>query len=193
MRRLLTTLLLLIAIGEAALILVFVERSQVSTMEVDRDRSHVQALISEAEAETAKYSGGAIKALIELRLAALKNTLTMLDQKRASWVRLIDLSYTIEGGRVREASDKELNDILGELSEAERAVASSKREAAQYTGGLIHSMSLMKAATEEVTVASLRMKFYFAKYGIPILLPSLESTKAIPSSPGKVVKDREAL
>lgn len=189
-----TILVVLIAVAEAALIAAFIQRSQVSTLEIDRDRAAVQAQITEAEAESAQYSGGAIKTLIDVRIAALKNTLAMLDQKRAAWVRLVTLNYTIDGHATQEASDKELNDILADLAESERAISSAKQEAAQYSGGLIQVMALMKAATEEVTATSLRMKFYSAKYGLSMPLPSLETPKkSAPSPPGRIVKDREAL
>jgi hypothetical protein len=117
----------------------------------------------------------------------------MLDQKRTSWIRLTRLNYTIEGKKVQEATDKELRDILDEITEAERTAASARQEAAQYTGGLVQAMALVKAVTEEATVASLRMKFYATKYAIPIQVPSLHQKEPTPSSPGKVVKDREAL
>ena len=194
MRRVLATLVLLIASAEAVIIFALVERSQVSTLEIDRDRATVRAQITDAENEAAQYSGGALKTLIEVRAATLRNTLAMLDQKRASLIRIIALTYTIEGRAAQEASDKELNDILGDLSESERTIASAKAEAARYTGGLVQTMQLMKAATEEITLASLRMKFYSAKHGFPMPIPSLETTKTPPPKPpGKIVKDREAL
>jgi hypothetical protein len=193
MWRVLTVLLFLVVLAEAAVIVIFTQGSQVSTIKIDQDRAAVQAQIGEAESESAKYSGGAVKALVEVRLAILRHTLAMLDQKRASWIRLVPLNYTIEGKTVREASDKELKDILDEITEAERTASSARQEAAQYTGGLIQAMALVKAVTEEITVASLRMKFYTAKYAMPIQVPSLGQKEPAPSPPGKVVKDREAL
>jgi hypothetical protein len=74
----------------------FAQRSQISTLEIDRDRAAVMAQVNEAASEAAKYSGGAIKVFIDLRIAILKNTLAMLDQKRASFFRLVALNYTIE-------------------------------------------------------------------------------------------------
>jgi hypothetical protein len=194
MRRALIALVFLIALSEAALIVVFIDHSQVSTIEIDRDRAAVQIEIKNAQQESAKYSGGAIKAFIEIRLATLHNTLAMLDQKRTSLLRIIALTYSIDGQATRVSNDKELNEILRDVSESERTVAAAKQEAAKYSGGLVQAMALVKAATEEVTVASLRMKFYSAKYGFPMPIPSPAAMKTSPpTSPGKVVKDREAL
>src|SRR5690349_18708390 len=150
MRRVLITLIVLIALGEAALVVALSQAPQISTLEIDRDRAALEAELTKAEAEFAEYSGGAIKTLIELRIAVLKNTRAMLDQKRTSFIRMITINYTIDGQAAREASDKELNEILSDLAAAEQTIAAAKTEADQYSGGLIRVMALMKAATEEV-------------------------------------------
>src|SRR5215207_7077983 len=93
MRGLLIALVILIAVAEAVMIAAFTQRSQVSTLEIDRDRATIQAQIDASQTDAAKYEGGAIKVLIELRLATLQHTLAMLDQKRASWLRLIPVGY----------------------------------------------------------------------------------------------------
>jgi cell division septum initiation protein DivIVA len=197
MRKALVTLIILVAVAEAAVIVALSQHSQVSTLEIDRDRAAITEQINEGEREAAKYSGGAIKTFVELRLAILKNTKAMLDQKRTSLIRIIPLNYTIDGHTAREASDKELSEILEELAQSEKAIEGSKQEAARYSGGLIQVMTLMKAATEEVTASSLRMKFYAMKYGIPLHLPSPDrgppDRAPTPASPGTIVKDREAL
>jgi hypothetical protein len=128
-----------------------------------------------------------------VRTSILRNTLAMLDQKRASFIRRIALNYTIEGRQIGQPSDNDLKDILEELSQAERKVAASKQEAAQYSGGFLQSMALLKAGTDEVTVSLLRLKFYSAKYGIPMPVPSSDTRPSEPKPPGRVVKDRDAL
>jgi hypothetical protein len=49
--------------------------------------------LKSAESESDKYQGGAIKALFDARVEALRHTTTMLDQKRESFIRRISLSY----------------------------------------------------------------------------------------------------
>jgi hypothetical protein len=194
MRNFLLVVLMLTTASLAALLIVIPLRPEISTLQIDQDRDGVKAQITEANAEAAKYTGGAIKTFVDLRIAILRNTLAMLDQKRASYIRLITLNYTVDGHAVSVASDAALRDIMEELSRVERSAADAKREASKYTGGLVQAMSLMKAATEEATASTLRMKFYSAKYGIPIQIPSFGTGPApAPIKPGTVVKDREAL
>ena len=189
--------LLLVVMTSAVVLLaatlgLVLQEPAVSTFEIDRDLTAVKADIAAAEEESSKYSGGVIKTLLDLRAAMLRNTVTMLDQKRTSLVRRISLNYTIDRRAIREASDRELEDIIEEIEQAERKVAAAKNEAAQYAGGLLQSMALLKAGTEEVNVSQLRLKFFSAKYGLVLPLPPSD-TKTLTRPPGQIVKDREAL
>ena len=190
--RFLLGILIVVAVGLSTALTIIIQQSSVSTLDLDQDLAAIKQQIVDANAETAEYSGGAIKALIELRTEVLRSTMAMLTQKRMSLVRYILLKYTLDGREVTEAPDTELDDILKELSQAEQVAAASKRNAAQYTGGLLQGISLVTAATNELNVAQLRMKFYTAKYGIP--LPRLGDPNAsTQGSPGTIAKDREAL
>jgi hypothetical protein len=181
------------AVLAAAIVFIFLQ-SSVSSFEIDRDRAALAAEIKDVQAESDKYSGGAIKAFIDLRIAILRNTASMLDQKRASFIHRISLRHTIEGRALVEASDAELKEILDELAQAEKKVTESKLEAARYSGGLIHSMALLRVSTDELSVSQLRMKFYSAKYGIPLPVPdSRAPDEPAKVPPGKIVSDREAL
>jgi hypothetical protein len=178
----------------AVMLAVLLQEPQVSTIEIDRDRTALSSEISAIQAESEKYSSGLLKSLIEVRLAIARNTLAMLDQKRISFVRRIALNYRLDGQPVHDASDQELNMILEDLSQAETKAATSKQEAAKYTGGLVQAMALIKVETDEMSVSQLRLKFYSAKHGIPMPLPNLpESSKTPTQPPGKIVKDCEAL
>jgi hypothetical protein len=151
--------------------------------------------LKEAQTEAAKYSGGAIKALLDLRIEILRNTLAMLDQKRSSYVRLITLRFTVDGRPISAASDAQLREIEEEIKQVESKVAEAKREVSRYTGGLLQSLSLMKVATEEVSASTLRWKFYSVKHGIPLQIPSFKTEAASEptKNPGTIVKDRDAL
>ena len=64
-----------------AVVLAFVlQQPSISTLEIDRDRSALAAEIKESQSESDKYSGGAIKAFVDLRVAILRSTASMLDQ-----------------------------------------------------------------------------------------------------------------
>src|SRR5690242_13735000 len=57
----------------------------------------VDTQIRDAEAENAKYAGGLIKALIESRLATLKQTRAMLAQRAAAGDLNVMVRYTVDG------------------------------------------------------------------------------------------------
>lgn len=194
MQKFLVAILTIVSVALSVTLGVVLQEPEVSTIEIDRDRTALSSQISTMQEESEKYGQGLLRSLIEVRLAIARNTLAMLDQKRASFVRRITLDYRLDGRPVHDASDQELNMILEELSQAEKKAAASKLKAARYSGGLAQAMSLLKAETDELSVSQLRLKFYSAKHGIPMPLPTLTENSSKPTlPPGKVVKDRDAL
>src|SRR2546430_1737341 len=153
MLKVLFGVLVIVVTGLALALAVLLQEPQVSTMEIDRERTSVASEIAIIQAESDKYQSGLIKSLIEVRLAITRNTLAMLDQKRASVIRRIALNYRVDAKPVHEASDQELSTILDDLSQAEKKAAASKLEAARYTGGLVQAMALMKVETDEMSVS----------------------------------------
>src|SRR5262245_14590892 len=61
------------------------------------DITAVDASIKEAEDEDAKYVGGLVKTLVEVRLAILKQTRAMLAQRQAAASYNTTLRYTVDG------------------------------------------------------------------------------------------------
>jgi outer membrane protein TolC len=162
------------------------------TPSIDSDLGYVKAQIEAARVQEAAFAGGAIKALIQLRLSTLLNTEALLEQKKISSLRRIRLQYTIDGSPVAEATNDELNAILDEIREAEAKLQLSITNAERYSGGLIQVMALMTAETERISVAQLRLKFYSAKYGLLPALGGVTERQPKPSTPGRVVGDRDA-
>lgn len=194
MQKFLIAILTIVSVALSVTLGVVLQEPQVSTIEIDRDRAALTLQISITQEESEKYGPGLLKSLIEVRLAIARNTLTMLEQKRASFIRRITLDYRLDGRPVHEASDQELTTILEELAQAEKKAAASRLEAARYSGGLAQAMSLLKAETDELSVSQLRLKFYSAKHGIPMPMPTLTENSSEPTQPpGKIVKDRDAL
>lgn len=177
-----------------ALVGILLEEPQTSTVEIDQDRAAVSVQIAEAKQLAAKYSGGVILGLINLRMSVLELTDAMLEQKRTSFLRRINLSFRAPLDAAKPASDTELNEILKELDQAQSRAAESRKDAARYAGGLVQGIALMKAETDEIAVSQLRLKFYSAKHGFPIL-PTIPVDKPNAAAPplGKVVSDKDAL
>src|SRR5258708_34712111 len=157
MLRFLLAISVFIIAALAVILAVVLQEPQVSTIEIDRDRAALTSEISATQVESEQYGPGLLKSLIEVRLAITRNTLAMLDQKRVSFVRRIALNYRLDGQPFPEASDQELNMILEDLLQAEKKAASSKLEAARYTGGVVQGMALIKAETDEMSVSQLRL------------------------------------
>jgi hypothetical protein len=177
-----------------ALVGVLLEDPQTATVEIDRDRAAVNAEINAAKELATRYSGGLIVGLINVRIAILETTDAMLGQKRTTLLRRINLTYRAPFDAARPASDAELDDILKELSQAQTRAAESRKVVERYSGGLVQGLALMKAETDEIAVSELRLKFYSAKHGFPILPTiSVDKQNATPLPPGKVVGDKEAL
>jgi len=165
-----------------------------TTSELDSDLVQIRDEIKQASIESDKYAPSAMKTLIEARKQTLLNTEAMLSQKRDSILRRIDLYFMINGTQLDPASNNELDGIKQEIDKAKSKLTQSVKEANQYTGGLVQSMALMTAATDEVTLSQLQLKFYSAKYGLPFFFPHGDATTTQPSpAPGNVVKDRDAL
>lgn len=193
-RSTLTTLLLGIIVLLAVLLMRLVLTPIPTTSDLDADLEQVRNEIKRASDESAKYSTSAIKALIELRKETLQNTEAMLSQKRASILRRINIVYTRDGSELAPTSETKLNEIKQDIDQADRKLTQSKKNAEQYTGGLVQAMSLMTVETDRFSVAQLQLKYYAAKYGLPFYFPEGDAaSKQPPPLPGNVVKDREAL
>jgi hypothetical protein len=165
-----------------------------TTQELDDDLDQVRNQIKQASTESENYTSGLLKALIELRKGTLQNTQAMLEQKKVSLLRRIKLDFQISGRELRPATDDELHNITENIRQAEQKLAQSEKNAAQYTGGLAQAMAMMTVETDQLALSQLRLKYYAAKYGLASSFPQPDtSTKEPTPTPGKVVKDRDAL
>lgn len=163
---------------------------------LDADLATVRSEIAAAEADATAYSGGLILAQIELRLQTLRTTEAMLDQKRRSWFRGIDLIYRVDGREHPPTTANDLATIEDELRTLSGEIARSEAEAARYSGGLIQVMTLATAATQRTSLALLRMRYLTAKHGIPLYIDADSPTGGAGTSsptPGAVVADPDAL
>lgn len=172
-----------------AFIIVFLT-SDPSTQALDADLATIRKDVIEAKADDAKYSGGLLKSIIEVRVEVLRSTEAMLMAKRASLFRRINLEYVVDGKHVPPAK---LSDIEGDISEAKNRIRAAEQKAAQYSGGLIQSMALMSVATERATLAQLYLAYFSAKYDLPSAQAFASRSKVAPPNPGTIVPDKDAL
>jgi hypothetical protein len=151
----------------------------------------VRKEISAAEAESAAYSGGLLKLQIDMRCRVLKTTEAMLEQKRSSVLRRINLVYTAANDTVQPASPAELKKIEDDIAQAKSQLAAAQGKANLYSGGLLQILALTTVATDRLSVAQLYFAYYSAKYGVPA--PALSASAPVPKPPvGTVVPDKDA-
>ena len=146
--------------------------SSPSTQELDADLTAVQTQLTEADAEAAKYDAGLLLAFVNLRREVLKTTQAMLEQKRSSLLRRVNLKYTVASTEDGPATPEQLETIRADIAKAQAQLDAEKVEADKYSGGLLQTMAMMTVATGRVTVAMLNLSYYGAKYGVK--LPALK-------------------
>jgi hypothetical protein len=182
--------MLMFSVCGALLLLV---HSEPSTAALDADLAEVRAQIRAANSEDLNYLGGVLKALMSLRREIWRTTEAMLAEKRASFLRRIELNYVANGKQIVPAADERLKEILADLDGANASLSKHLAEAERYSGGLIQAMLLMTVATDRLTLAQLSLAYYQAKYGIAPMVEIPRVGLSVPTDLGNVVKDKDAL
>lgn len=134
---------------------------------LDDDIGEVERQLSDARADDARYTGGLIKSLIQLRVQTLLQTRAMLDQRRKSWLHSIEIRYTVDGKMLGPPNEADLAALATEIETTRASVLRSQTDADQYSGGLIRALALSTNATERNTLAMLEQKRVSLKYGLP--------------------------
>jgi len=158
---------------------------------LDDDLAAVRKQIVDTQADTARL-GGLLKVLAEARLQTLRNTEAMLEQKRFSLLRFIDLKFIVSGEERTAAPQAAQSAALADIKNEETKLSEAQAKTSTYSGGLLLVMSQLNVATEELAINQLRMKYYSLHYGLPIFATPKPSTSTAPPQ-GKIVKDKDAL
>src|SRR5262245_30661154 len=105
------------------------------------DISAVQAAIRSAEEEDRLLSGGLVKSLISLRLATLRQTYALLDQRAKAVAARTTLQYSIDGKLFQPPPDAaaQIAALEHDLEEIAAKLASQESEVARYSGGLVRA------------------------------------------------------
>jgi hypothetical protein len=153
---------------------------------------NVHAQIVEAESESARYTAGLVKALIESRLQTLKQTLAMLEQRDKAWTFGLRLRYTVDGKpfSLPPGIQAQLPEVERELRDIASQIESQQREVARYSGGLVHAMGLSTLATMKQTEAMLNQRRLAIRFELPQYLafnrqesPTTQPTVPSPTAP----------
>lgn len=137
------------------------QKQQVDGLKVEL--SQVVSDISDAKSEDQKYSSGLIKGVIKTRLEVLETNKALLQQR----INAIESGAKIE--TVISAVKPDLNSaasILKDIDGLKVEIDSAKKDASQYSGGLVLAMKAAAIATQEQTLALLQQRYLSAKYGL---------------------------
>jgi hypothetical protein len=175
------------------LIFLFYLHNEPSSEALDGDLREIQAAIQAADLDASQYKGGIILNQIQLRKNILLSTEAMLNHKRKSILRKIDLIYVIESNKYSPASIEQLAAIEQDMILIQEKIKKAQDEAAKYSGGLILSTLLFNIEAQKITLTELEHKYYTSKYGIPLLTLSDGDNKNKDKPVGKIVNDKDAL
>jgi hypothetical protein len=158
-----------VAVLAISLVLASCQAVAQTTPAIEPEIARVVADISATEAESAKYSGGLVKALIESRLSTLRQTKAMLEQRRAASTFNISVRYTIDGRpfTVPTTATNDVAAIERELAATRTKIESAQAEAARYSGGLVLAMKHSTIATLQQTEAMLDQRRVALTFGLP--------------------------
>ena len=135
--------------------------------------------IATAESEDQLYSGGLIKSLIAVRLQILRTTQALLEQRIHAIQAAAPITITLPASPPDPVRAEALT---SEIRSLEAQLQASRADAAQYVGGLVHSLKLSTVATQEQTLAMAHQHYLTARYGLALPVPSVlaESTSPAP-------------
>lgn len=188
----LNSILLLLILATAASVGLIYFHAEPSTEILDADLSRLRQEILQTETENAKYTGGFVKSLIEMRLEISRVSEGMLSAKRQSVLRRIQLVYS--GGEPAKVADVDIASIEADIRAQQQRISEAEAKVAKYSGGLVQSLAIMSLETERFTLAALNLAYYGNKHGIRIpKFKAPENSEDAAKIPGKIVKDRDAL
>lgn len=187
--------IVLLLVSAAGLAGAIADRAR-SVADIDNTLEDINSSIKKSEEEFAKYENPLLQALIAARLEVQKLTVSMLEQKRASFLHRIDLHYAIDGKPFTPDPPDLISAIEKEIEDAQRDIRQAEEESARYSGGLAKVMAELRRATTSSTLALLQMRLTAARFGMPLLGTLLtDAGRGAPekASPGAVKPDEDAL
>lgn len=150
---------------------------------LEQEIEKVNQNITDSITENSKYGeGSALHTLTTLRLSIYKQTLAMLEQKKAAWY-FPRFSYSVDGKQYSPPDDlaSKISTLETELTTAQKEVDVA-REKASNAGGVIGLLAVMDAETKALTVSQLNYQLIAFRNGFPpYLTPSSNGDSASPT------------
>ena len=134
---------------------------------LDAAITDIDAEIASAEQESALYAGGLLKTVVELRIATLRHTRSMLDQRKLANTYGVAVTYTVDGSSFTPSTTDQITALEAEIAELEQTIVAQQAEADRYAGGLVQVMALSTVATSRQSLAMLQQQRLALTYGLP--------------------------
>ncbi len=153
---------------------------------IDVRLDDVRAQIARAELEGERATDDLVKTLIAVRLAILRNTEAMLEQKKIAVEQGITLTYAVEGALYQPGPPgaELIAGLTAAIADTEAQVDVAIARAAAHADPAARSTAAEGVATLENTLAMLRQRWYAATYSIPYIgKEAAEPEAASPSAP----------
>ncbi len=134
---------------------------------LDAAIAELDAQIATAEQESALYAGGLVKTLVELRLATLRQTGAILNQRKQADTYGITVTYTVDGSTFSPGTGDQIAALEAEIAVLEKNIIAQQAEADRYAGGLVQAMALSTVATSRQSLVMLQQQRLALTYGLP--------------------------
>ncbi|PKB87514.1 hypothetical protein A8A01_24150 [Ewingella americana] len=151
------------------------QKQEVSSLK--SELSQTEKEIAEAKEQKGQFSGGLIRNLTIVRLEVLGTNKALLEQRINAIESGAKIDLAISGVKpdpeAAAALKTEIDNLAVQITDA-------KKEASQYSGGLIQALKLSTVATQEQTMAMLQQRYLSAIYGLAeVKAPSEQASTVV--------------
>jgi len=131
--------------------------------QLKQELEKTRAEIESAEKKDRELAGGLVKALVSMRIEILKTNEALIQQRIQALEAGAPIKIEVLGTTPNE---KEAISLEEEIRAKHEELVAQRREAEQYSGGLVLAMKHSAIATTENTIAMLEQRRLIAKYGL---------------------------
>ncbi|WP_417635157.1 hypothetical protein, partial [Enterobacter hormaechei] len=153
------------------------------TPEQKQEVSNLKSELSQTEKEIAaateqqgQFTGGLIKNLTTARLEVLGTNKALLEQRINAIESGAKIDLAISGVKPDPEAAAALKTEIDKLA---LQISDAKKEASQYSGGLVQVLKLSTVATQEQTMAMLQQRYLSAMYGLAEVKVSTEQANTV--------------
>jgi hypothetical protein len=139
------------------------EAGAVSEADLVADIEQIEREIAEAEKDVSLFEDISTKSLYEHRLAVLRLSKALLDQR----IRALRAGIPIDTSLpVTRPDPAQLPEILADIQRTRKNLAAAEAESAKIGGGLGKALAEKRVATARQTLAMLQLAYYRDRYGL---------------------------